>query len=68
MGLLAVYDGSEQFESFAGESHRTKLIDRRVIGRTGLNSYAREVHIDFHIETGHLLHDIVASQDITALL
>src|ERR1700704_4790368 len=63
---FTIYDRSKRLEALAVEFHQLKLIDGRIVGGTRFYLDARQIDIYFHIKTGHLLHNVVAREVVTA--
>src|ERR1700730_4803583 len=60
--LSARHHRPEQVPAFALELHHLKLLQRRKIGRAGLDLGARQIDADLEIQVGRLLHDVLAGE------
>src|SRR6516165_12742992 len=65
--LLARQHRTKALPGFALEAHHLQLLQRREVGRAGLDPRARQVDPDHEIEVGCLLHDVLAREIVTAL-
>src|ERR1700681_2137592 len=65
--LFTRHQRSEQLPTLVLEPHHLQLLQRREVGRAGLDPGARQVDADLEIEIGRLLHDVLAGEVVLAL-
>src|SRR6185312_6973860 len=65
--LLAGHDRAEPLPGLALESLHLQLLDRREIGRAGLDLGARQIDADLEVQVRCLLHHIRAGEIVSAL-
>src|SRR5438552_11721342 len=65
--LLARHDWSEPLPGFALEAHHLQLLERREIGRAGLDPRSRQIDADLEAQIGRLLHHVLPREIVAAL-
>src|SRR5260370_30285987 len=67
LALFPRHHRSEQLPALAREAHHLQLLERREIGRAGLDPGSGQIHADLEVQVGRLPHDVFAGEVVAAL-